>query len=142
MNPRNWPCENGKAFVCVDTYRAGVFGGRFINIHQETEQFEGLAQFLVKMDAMLDDQQIPQAYTSLRAFSDTFLPRDNEFRPGQIGKGELATFEVKVLFRQHSSWQGTLLWREKRKEQNFRSVLELVLLMDSAMRLRTAEGAA
>lgn len=142
MRQRNWTCENGKATVCVDSYRAGIFGGRFHNAYQETEQFEGLTQFLVKMDAMLNDEQIPQAYTALRAFSDTMLPRDNAFVPGQICKGALATFEVQVMFRQHSSWQGTLIWQEKRKEQKFRSVLELVLLMDSALRLRFGDGAA
>ncbi|MCI9263720.1 MAG: hypothetical protein HFF06_04025 [Oscillospiraceae bacterium] len=47
--------------------------------------------------------------------------------------GELATFDIRILFRQNSSWQGSVLWQEGDREESFRSVLELVLLMDSAM---------
>ena len=55
-------------------------------------------------------------------------PADEKFR-----KGKLATFVVKVLFRQHTSWQGSITWLEEQSEQAFRSVLELILLMDSAL---------
>ena len=48
-------------------------------------------------------------------------------------RGELATFIVKVLFRQHSSWQGSVVWQEEKCEEPFRSVLELVLLLESAL---------
>ena len=44
---------------------------------------------------------------------------------------------MRVLFRQHASWQGELLWLEKDARQSFRSALELITLMDSALR---AEG--
>ena len=41
---------------------------------------------------------------------------------------------VRILFRQNASWQGSVLWREGGQEERFRSALELVLLMDSALR--------
>ena len=47
--------------------------------------------------------------------------------------GQGATFVVNILFRQHTSWQGTITWCEKNHEQSFRSVLELLNLMDSAL---------
>ena len=56
-------------------------------------------------------------------------------------KGKVATFTIRVLFRQHTSWQGTILWLEKNMEQSFRSVLELILLMDSALRRIETEEA-
>jgi len=37
------------------------------------------------------------------------------------------------MFRQHASWQGGVLWVEGKAEQSFRSALELILLMDSAL---------
>jgi hypothetical protein len=40
---------------------------------------------------------------------------------------------VRVLFRQNASWQGSLTWLEEGKEESFRSVLELLLLMHSAL---------
>ncbi|MBR5319181.1 MAG: hypothetical protein IKU46_06265 [Peptococcaceae bacterium] len=45
----------------------------------------------------------------------------------------IATFKVKVLFRQSASWQGKLIWIEGKQEIAFRSALELVKLMDSAL---------
>ncbi|NLW65775.1 MAG: hypothetical protein GXY26_06040, partial [Clostridiales bacterium] len=36
-------------------------------------------------------------------------------------------------FRQNASWQGVITWAEDRREESFRSALELVFLMDSAL---------
>ena len=55
------------------------------------------------------------------------LPSENEPHTGKI-----ATFSVRVIFRQNASWQGSVTWLEEKTEENFRSVLELVLLMHSA----------
>ena len=46
-------------------------------------------------------------------------------------KGEIATFLVTVLFRQSASWQGTVLWVEGKKSEDFRSVLDLLKLITS-----------
>lgn len=47
--------------------------------------------------------------------------------------GKLGTFRIKILFRQHESWQGTLSWIEGRREKPFRSALELALMLDGAL---------
>jgi len=46
------------------------------------------------------------------------------------------TFEISVKFMQNSTWQGQIHWIEKNQKQNFRSVLEMLKLMDEAL----AEG--
>jgi len=43
------------------------------------------------------------------------------------------TFEITVRFRQNATWQGQILWAEKNLKQNFRSVLEMLKLMDEAL---------
>ena len=45
----------------------------------------------------------------------------------------IATFIVKVIFRQGASWQGMLTWIEGEKEVSFRSALEMIKLMDGAL---------
>lgn len=45
-----------------------------------------------------------------------------------------AAFIVQIHFRRNSTWQGTVTWTDCRRTQNFRSALELVGLMDSALR--------
>ena len=53
--------------------------------------------------------------------------------PADPTRGALATFRLRVLFRQNTSWQGLLTWVETKEEESFRSVLELVNLFDSAL---------
>ena len=43
------------------------------------------------------------------------------------------TFVVKIEFCQHETWQGKVTWAEENRSERFRSVLELVRLMDEAM---------
>jgi hypothetical protein len=45
----------------------------------------------------------------------------------------LSTFAVRVMFRQNASWQGSVTWVEGKREEQFRSVLELLLLVKSAL---------
>lgn len=47
--------------------------------------------------------------------------------------GEKATFIIQVQFRQNASWQGTITWAEKKKTMRYRSTLEMLKLMDSAL---------
>jgi len=136
-----WAGANRKITVCVDSYENSVLEGRFYNAYRKMEQFKSLMQFLVGIEAALEEQQIPQSYTALRKFSDHCPAVDSAVSSGRIQKGKIATFEMQVLFRQHTSWQGVLIWRDRKMEQSFRSVLELALLMDSAL-LVQKEGVA
>lgn len=45
------------------------------------------------------------------------------------------TFVVSILYTRHSSWQGSVDWISKdgKKTRCFRSVLELIRLMDEAV---------
>ena len=43
------------------------------------------------------------------------------------------TFVVEVIDQQHASWQGTVKWVNTGKKENFRSALELIRLLDSAL---------
>ena len=43
------------------------------------------------------------------------------------------TFEINVKFKQNASWQGQIFWTDKNMKQHFRSVLEMLKLMDEAL---------
>ena len=135
-----WVSESRKIMVCIDDYDNGILKGRFYHTGQGMSSFESLSQFLLKMEAVLEEMQEPQSYTSKRTFSSMLLFDHGDARPGCFRKGSKATFELQVLFRQHSSWQGVVVWKDRNSEQSFRSVLELVFLLDSA--LRDLEGSA
>ena len=129
-----WVSDSRKMTVCVDDYDNGILRGRFYNNFHDASRFDSLSQFLIRMEALLEENQTPQAYTSHRTFSQMLRPDEEESSSAPIKKGRKATFELQVLFRQHSSWQGILIWKERGAEQSFRSVLELVMLLDSALR--------
>lgn len=129
-----WVSENRKITVCIDDYDNGVLRGRFYNAYRDVSSFDSLSQFLLKVESTLEAVQEPQSYTSHRTFC-AMLPLDDNMNfPAYFRKGAKATFELQVLFRQHSSWQGIIVWKDKNSEQSFRSVLELVFLLDSALR--------
>lgn len=134
MTAQTWGCERRKTIVCLDSYEKGVPKGRIYSRYQEAEAFDSLSQFLIKMEALLDDAQLPQSYTATRSFSELSEPLESKTPMLQVRKGRKATFEVQVIFRQHTSWQGVIVWLERNQEHSFRSVLELILLMDSALR--------
>ena len=47
--------------------------------------------------------------------------------------GDIGTFIVRVQHRQNSSWQGRITWMEQNKTVNFRSVWEMVKLIEDAV---------
>lgn len=47
--------------------------------------------------------------------------------------GDLGTFVVRVQHRQHSSWQGSVTWLEENRSEYFRSVLELIKIIDGVL---------
>ncbi|MPM46878.1 hypothetical protein SDC9_93585 [bioreactor metagenome] len=48
----------------------------------------------------------------------------------QTGRG---TFVIQILNQQNATWQGTITWTDGKKSQPFRSLLELIKLIDSAL---------
>ena len=43
------------------------------------------------------------------------------------------TFVIEVIDQQNASWQGSVNWINTGKKENFRSALELIRLIDSAL---------
>lgn len=141
MTAKMW--ENGyrATMICIDSYDKSVPVGRFYNqFCQDEISFHGTIDLIKKMEAMLDQMNFPQSFSAIRSFAEKPNVNMDGLSKGFHEKGKLATFSIRVIFRQNTSWQGTITWHEKKSEQTFRSVLELILLMDSALNLNTIEG--
>ena len=126
--------------VCVDSYENSVPQGRFFNpACPRGVPFYSLMQFFMGIDGMMNRLKLPQSFTAGRSF---IQPNSEAADFGQnrlCRQGRLATFSLRVIFRQNASWQGALSWLEGGREENFRSALELVFLMDSALCARLAQ---
>lgn len=47
--------------------------------------------------------------------------------------GDMGTFVIRVQHRQHSSWQGRVTYLDENKTVSFRSLLELIKIIDGAL---------
>lgn len=131
--PKVWGEEYRTTYVCVDSYEHGVLKGRFYNPYTDKGQsFESLTDFLVKAEQMLDEMELPKSFTATRTFAP--LPKRPSYAAdSHCEPGKRATFALRILFRQNASWQGSVTWVDKKQEQSFRSVLELIFLFDNAL---------
>ena len=120
--------------VCIDCYENDVPQGRFYNPYlPQGKSFNSLTQFLKYMEDTLDEMQLPQSFTAVRAFAPPPEQKSGGPPAPEVQEGRLATFSLRILFRQNASWQGSVAWLEGGLEQSFRSALELILLLDSAL---------
>ena len=134
MQAKKWANEYRTTMVCVDGYENRIPVGRFYNpLYAEGIRFHGVVDLIRKLENMLDQMQFPQSFSLVRRFSEARASAEQSPAEMKPHNGEMATFAVRVLFRQNASWQGSICWLEGKREQSFRSALELIFLMDSAL---------
>lgn len=104
--------------VCIDSAQEGLLTGRVYHPYLPSgAEFKNLMQFLLVMEDLLDKLQFPQSFTAHRSFRmqpepAPPLPSENEPHTGKI-----ATFSVRVIFRQNASWQGSVTWLEEKRKR-------------------------
>jgi len=129
-----WENRYRTTVVCVDHYENSVLSGRLYNPYLPNgEEFHSTIEFLKKAESLLDQIKSPQPFSENRVFWDAPEVRLKGMSNDEPKDGMLGTFLIRVIFRQNSSWQGNVSWQEGRKDASFRSVLELLLLIDSAI---------
>lgn len=134
MSAKMWGNGCRTTMICIDSYENGVPVGRFYNQYSaDGILFHGAIDLIKKIDTMLNQMGTPQSFSRVRAFAEKPVADMTDAAKKVIDKGKVATFRVKVLFRQHTSWQGSIAWQEGKCEEPFRSVMELLLLIDSAI---------
>lgn len=121
--------------ICVDSYEDKAIAGMLYHTSLPSgARFSNLMQLLLCIEHILDGMEFPRASTEKRRFtkgSTEFSLGDDD--PDTRRSGLLGTFYVRMMFRQNTSWQGSVLWKEGGSELVFRSTLELMLLLDSAL---------
>jgi hypothetical protein len=126
--------------ICVDSYEDKQLKGRlWQGALDEEKPFNNAMQLLILLETQFSKLNCPQSFTQMRSFNSSTSAHeptwDNTPPPHCSLSGERATFHLKVIFRQNASWQGTITWSEGKREEPFRSALELLLLIDSALSL-------
>lgn len=125
--------EYRSTLIYVDSYENCELHGRICHPTMPGSlSFDSMMHFLLQMEELLDGMNFPQSFTAKRSFA----PSEFGFARPQMGEerqGRLASFVVKILFRQNASWQGNITWLNESRNESFRSVLELLMLMHSVL---------
>lgn len=122
--------------VCINGYESRVLSGWIFNPYLESPiSFRSTMEFIKGMNTLMEELKFPQSFSEKREFCSLRKAMPKVAAPTDFvpQKGRLATFSIRIMFRQNASWQGKLAWKEGKKEENFRSVLELLLLIDSVL---------
>ena len=128
--------------LCVDRSNGGELIGSFYHSYsREPVPFVGIGQMTLRMEKLYDYLQFPFPGTNSRSFGKVPPPQrktherikvmtDNELLAKH---GDIGTFIVRVQHRQNSTWQGRVTWMEENKTVQFRSVWEMIKLIESAV---------
>ena len=137
VQERVWGNEYRTILVCVDDFEDRILSGWICHpCLGEGRKVRGLMEFFKVVEELLDQIRFPQSFTAKRMFGQAehaFCREERDPIQEPPRKGKLGTFAVRILFRYHASWQGSVSWLEGGQEEPFRSALELALLIDSAL---------
>ena len=128
----------------IVTYDNGTIMGELHSRYLDVPYvFSDLVNMIHKMEEIFDSKGFPQAFLSPRSFESGKRPERNReigdsprIESQNVEGARKRTFEISVRFRQNATWQGEITWVEKEMRQDFRSVLEMLKLIDEAL----AEG--
>lgn len=136
----NMPNAFQYTVLCLDKYENKCMQGRLYHpISDEGLSFRSVMELLCIMESMFDQISYPKAAMEMRQFQKTpkislsLMEQINWENLNKGHRGKQGTFLVRICFRQNASWQGTVKWLEKGRELKFRSAMELLLMMDSAL---------
>ncbi len=130
--------------LCINGSNEGDLSGEFYHSYStESVPFSGIGQMVLRMEKLYDYLRFPYPGTNSRSFGkEKKLTRMTEERKKIMSDdallskhGDIGTFIVRVQHRQNSSWQGRITWMEEDKTVQFRSVWEMIKLIESAVDL-------
>ncbi len=128
--------------LCVDHMAGRSLSGRLYHSYcREPLPIVNIEQLLFEMERFFDSINFPHPDTNSRTFQGG-IPQTNhtEGRSKVMSDeellnkhGDLGTFIIRVQHRQNSSWQGRITWMDEDKTVYFRSMWEMLKLIDSAV---------
>lgn len=104
--------------------------------------FHSMLEIVLALQARMDENGFPQSTTARRLWRSSpedqdlyTYPAESESSPpsDMMPESILASFLIRVQFRQNASWQGTMIWMEQKESCAFRSLLEMLTLIAEAL---------
>ena len=126
--------------LCIDEYNKVCRGRFYHHFQKDAVVFDGATDMLLKIEKFYDDMRFPFPGNNERHW----FEREVNYMSEEMTRvledddmlqmhGDLGTFIIRVQHRQNSSWQGRITWVEEDKTLYFRSVWEMMKLIEEAM---------
>ncbi len=128
--------------LCVDGVNSRGCQGCFWHAYsEEPTRFESFGEMLFQMERFFDRLDFPRRGNSVRNFTDIPAGRAGDREAQKVmtdqklleHRGDQETFIVRVQHRQNNTWQGRITWAEQNKTLTFRSIWEMIHLMENAL---------
>lgn len=117
---KQFSCRMADVIFHVHDYHDGQIEGWLSHPRlPQPIKISSVPQLLFVLDDVLERESRPMEYPNYPASA----------MPGR----PIATLRLQILFREHYTWQGVVLWEEQQKQATFLSVLELVKLLDEVL---------
>ena len=115
------PCHSREAVVTVLSYCNGRMNGYLQHPRlDKTEELQSLSQMVLPLGSLLELEDCPKRPMPFVSSLDHTA-------------GGAAVFRIQILFREHHTWQGKIVWQEENHEAVFHSGIELIQLMDEIL---------
>lgn len=115
------PCQSREAVVTVLSYHKGIMDGYLQHPRLDgKEKIRSLSQLVLLLNSLVD----------LEHCMNSPLPM---VQPECSLMENRTVFHIQILFREHYTWQGRLIWKNEDREIVFHSVLELIQLLDEIL---------
>lgn len=115
------PCQSREAQVTISSYRNGIMDGYLQHPRLGGKvNVQSLTQLVLLLNGLLDLETCPESPLPL-------ILTEND------GGTHMAVLRIQVLFREHYTWQGKLIWQNEGQEAVFHSVVELIQLIDEIL---------
>ena len=121
LREKMFPCQSREAVVTIQFYRNGIMDGYLQHPRlAKREKVYSLSQIVLLLNSLLD----------LEDSMGSPLPLVHQ---DCNGLESIAVFRIQILFREHYTWQGRLVWQDEEKETVFHSCIELLQLIDEIL---------
>ncbi len=115
------PCHSREAVVTVLSYSNGIMDGYLQHPRlEQSAEITSLSQLVLHLNSLLDLEDCPNSPLPL-------------ISPVCNSRESIAVFRIQILFREHHTWQGKLIWQNENMEVVFHSGIELLQLFDEIL---------
>ena len=115
------PCQSREAVVTVLSYSDGIMDGYLQHPRLDRkERLCSLSQMALLLNSLLDLENCPNSPLPLVHSECDSLE-------------QLTVFRIQILFREHYTWQGKLIWQNENQEIVFHSAIELMEMLDEIL---------